>query len=201
LSVGYQQLALFRSWRRFRISGAYFLSAARIYTSVEKGAIEYCAVWILMILFIPWIRLKFLDEAHFVSKDLYRRRIGGPKGYKLFLIETAALDLSYSMTLLTNLADPDNPFFISLRYASNTEWDFFFFLLDAIEAGYLVWGSILVVDNASIYFGGSTWELIVSLLHAFGISYIFMPTYSPELNPCDASWPHISCPHHPFIIL
>jgi len=158
------------------------------HTQIRKytpANVEYYSVWIVLILSIPWIRLKFLDEAHFVSRDLYHRRVIGPRGYKLFVVETAELNLSYSLTLLTDLSTPTNPFFISLRSESNTEWDFLNFVVDAVQANRLVQGDILVVDNAAVHFGGETWELLTTLLDGYGISYVFLPTYSPELNPCE----------------
>jgi hypothetical protein len=164
------------------------------HTQIRKYSaanVEYYAVWIVLILSIPWIRLKFLDEAHFVSRDLYQQRIIGPRGYKLFLVETAELNLSYSLTLLTDLSTPANPFFLTLRSESNTEWDFLNFVVDAVEANRLVQGDILVVDNASIHFGGETWELLTTLLDTFGISYVFLPTYSPELNPCELVFAYV----------
>jgi transposase len=141
--------------------------------------------WVALVPFLPWQHLKFLDEAHFVSKDLYRRNVVGPRGFKLYMVQTAELNLSYSLTLLTDPSNPNNPFFFSVRISSNTEVDFLNFLMDAIEAGRLVEDDILVVDNATVHSGLSTWEMMQQLLSAFGIQLLYLPAYSPELNPCE----------------
>jgi transposase len=55
--------------------------------------------------------------------------------------------------------------------------------MDAIEAGRLVEDDILVVDNATVHSGLSTWEMMQQ--PAFGIQLLYLPAYSPELNPCE----------------
>lgn len=134
---------------------------------------------------IQWQHLKFADECHFVSRDLYHHKVLGPKGDKMFLIETNELGLSFTLTLLLDLSNPSNPFFIELRKESNTEWDFLLFLVQAVEAGRLQRDDILAIDNASIHFGNNTWELSTQLLDSRGATFAFLPTYSPELNPAE----------------
>lgn len=145
----------------------------------------YYGQWLKGIADKPWLHLKFADEAHFVSRDLYRNRVVGPRGDKVFVVQEAQLSLSFSLTLLFDLSRPHNPFHVNIRYQSNTEWDFLLFVVDAIRHRRLVAGDLFIVDNASIHWGGQTWELLHNLLTAFGVSLIFLPKYSPELNPCE----------------
>jgi hypothetical protein len=97
---------------------------------------------------IPMERLKFLDEAHFVSKDLHRRQAMGEPGEPVFVITSAKLDLSYSLTLLTSLADLQHSCVIDLRTNSNTQWDFASFILFCLQNNHLTAGDYLILDNA-----------------------------------------------------
>lgn len=74
---------------------------------------------------------------------------------------------------------------------SNTEWDFFDFVADAIRAGYLTNGDIFVVDNASVHRGAAMWNDLLEMLDDAGVTLVFLPTYSPELNPCELCFAQI----------
>jgi len=52
----------------------------------------------------------------------------------------------------------------------------------SIVEGFLIRGDIVVVDNASIHFGGDSLELLSTILLQLNIQPVFLPTYSPELN-------------------
>lgn len=106
-------------------------------------------------------------------------------GERTGIVEWQALDESYSLTLLMDPSTPDNPFFIGIREESNSEQDYTDFITAAVLAGRLVAGDLLVADNASIHFGSATWQELTDLLDENGIRYLFLPTYSPELNPCE----------------
>ncbi len=103
----------------------------------------------------------------------------------MFLIETNELGVSFTLTLLIDLANVQNPFFIDVREDSNTEWTFLLFLAELVEAKRVKPDDILALDNASIHFGNGTYELSTQLLESRGASFAFLPAYSPELNPCE----------------
>jgi len=46
-------------------------------------------------------------------------------------------------------------------------------------------GDWLICDNAAVHVGYDTVDPIFNLLQAYGIHLLFLPTYSPELNPCE----------------
>jgi transposase len=152
---------------------------------------QYYYEWLDAIKDQPWLRLKFADEAHFVSRDLYRNLVVGPKGDKVYVVQEAPLELSFSLTLLIDLTNPYNPFHVNIRYKSNTEWDFLEFVLDALEHGRLTDGDLFIVDNASIHFGSQTWQLLTALLRVYNVKLIFLPKYSPELNPCELVFAYV----------
>ena len=134
---------------------------------------------------IPWLKLKFLDECHFVSKDSYCTYVHCKRGTNVILLNLPRLDQSFSLTFLTNLANVSMPFFVSVRENSNSQWDFVEFITSAILAGSLSPGDFLICDNASIHWAQDSWDALDQLLGAAQIKMFFLPTYSPELNPCE----------------
>ena len=144
-----------------------------------------------------WDNIKFLDEVHFVPKgnslllnsnqlDLRRNRALGPKGSSVTLVDTHMLDSDhYSITALVQLHE-DHPVVISApRKESNSQIDFLKFLADAIAGGYLIPGDTLVLDNASVHSGKDTFQALYELLSICNIELVYLPTYSPELNPIE----------------
>lgn len=87
------------------------------------------------------------------------------------------------MTLLTSLWNA-NPFFMHIREGSNFANDFLRFLQDAILADYIVADDFVVLDNASIHLSLEVLEELEELQSEFQFKLLFLPTYSPELNPC-----------------
>ena len=75
-------------------------------------------------------------------------------------------------------------------------------MVEAIRDQYLVPGDIFVVDNASVHHGAAMWEDLLQLLEEYQISLTFLPTYSPELNPCELcfamikNWIRANRPQH-----
>lgn len=134
---------------------------------------------------IPWMKLKYLDECHFVSKDCYRKYVYTPRGVNVIMMNTPKLDQSYSMTFMTNLANVAMPYFVTMRENSNSQWDFVGFIANAILEGHLVPGDFLICDNASVHWAQDSWDALDELLQAAHVKMRFLPTYSPELNPCE----------------
>jgi len=44
---------------------------------------------------------------------------------------------------------------------------------------------VLVIDNCAVHAGEDSSTVLFSLLEAAGVKLVFLPTYSPELNPCE----------------
>jgi len=79
----------------------------------------------------------------------------------------------------------DTPTYVSLRKNSNCQTDFFQFLCDAISDGYIVENDYVILDNASVHKGADIKEDLNTLMQQYKFKLIFLPTYSPELNPCE----------------
>ena len=114
-----------------------------------------------------------------------RRRRVGPPGEPLIVVDGIPLDSRLSMTLLVGVTDVAMPFTFQLREGSNDCWDFFMFVLCAVEGGRIARDDVLVVDNAAIHCAAEMLPLLVDLLHSVGAEMVFLPTYSPEFNPCE----------------
>ena len=118
--------------------------------------------------------------------ELKARRGWSQRGRRLVVREGAHSRGSYSLTVMTSLT-VSGGFVCSLpRTSSNTAWDFFFFIIELIEGAFLVPGDVLVCDNASIHYSAAIAPHLDALLIGCGVRMLFLPTYSPELNPCEA---------------
>eukprot|EP01126_Amoeba_proteus_P056920 TRINITY_DN7210_c0_g4_i3.p1 TRINITY_DN7210_c0_g4~~TRINITY_DN7210_c0_g4_i3.p1 ORF type:complete len:116 (+),score=11.05 TRINITY_DN7210_c0_g4_i3:306-653(+) len=51
--------------------------------------------------------------------------------------------------------------------------------------GYLLSGDYLRVDNAGVHLAMDSYEVIKEVLNAAQVRLVKLPTYSPELNPCE----------------
>lgn len=131
-------------------------------------------------------RLKYLDECHFVSRHLWKRRAISPINTKVRVVASEDISSSYTLTLMTNISLEANiPWVAALREDSNTQFDFVKYVIECAENGYIKEGDILICGNASVHFSIDTYDILVELLDKAGAHLIFLPAYSPELNPCE----------------
>lgn len=86
---------------------------------------------------------------------------------------------------MTSLSHAD-PIFLSVpRKESNTAQDFLDFVYSIVESGALCEGDIFLCDNASVHWARETADELSALLDVANVRLVFLPTYSPELNPCE----------------
>jgi transposase len=88
------------------------------------------------------------------------------------------------MTLMCSLSSAW-PIYFEIREKSNTGFDFADFVINALKFNYMGRGDILVVDNWSGHFCNDNKEALEILQEEFGFLIVFLPAYSPELNPCE----------------
>jgi len=79
----------------------------------------------------------------------------------------------------------ENPIEVEIRSSSNSQWDFMSFVLDCYVNDRITTGDILVMDNSSVHFGADSLDMVKDTLDYMGVRPLFLPTYSPELNPCE----------------
>jgi len=99
------------------------------------------------------------------------------------------LDRTLTMTIMTTLNPlAERPIVCDLHEGTNTALTFFQFVVYLLAAGHLVAGDILVLDNARIHNAQAMLPELVQLMQQNGVQMLFMPKYSPELNPCELVW-------------
>ena len=72
-----------------------------------------------------------------------------------------------------------------MRDMSNTGADFLLMMADVLLSGAVLRGQIIVLDNAAIHHCEENALLLSSFLDISGCRFVFLPTYSPEFNPCE----------------
>jgi transposase len=128
------------------------------------------------------------NEAHFDWR--LRPRLGySSRGRRLHTVRrTTTGPRSYSITMITSLTCERGYAISDPRVDTNNAWDFLEFLLHQIVDGRLVEGDTLICDNASIHNANDTLGIINDIFTQRGMRLIFLPKYSPELNPCELIW-------------
>ena len=82
--------------------------------------------------------------------------------------------------------DRHNPVFLEYRVdGMNTSLDFCKFVVKAVMEGFLVPGDVLVCDNAKVHKSPFMTIELNAWLAQHAITIVYLPTYSPELNPCE----------------
>jgi len=86
----------------------------------------------------------------------------------------------------TSLSNPHEPIVLSdVRSGTNSAIDFFELVVQLLANGSLVAGDIFICDNASIHKAEEISEALSDVLSSNGVRLVFLPTYSPELKPCE----------------
>jgi len=116
--------------------------------------LQYYPVYLVEVKKVPWSRLKFLDESSFNSRDVRRNYAYGPKGEATVVTDKESLSRNesetYTVTLMTSMADKDSPFVFTMKEGTNNQYDFLEFITYLVE-GNLESGDVLVLDNCGIH--------------------------------------------------
>jgi transposase len=86
---------------------------------------------------------------------------------------------SWSITILTSLSSPNG--FRAINAADRHQHRSRF--SEQVAAGHLDAGDILICDNAAVHFAEEIQGPLDLVLQLAGVRLLFIPTYSPELNP------------------
>lgn len=155
----------------------------------SRVALERCedkrAAFRVQIAGVPLEKLVFLDECGF-GLNLYRLygwTIGGGR-----CVEAVPFERGQNRSVLgaLSLPTPTCPTGMRALWQKLGAWTratFEAFLQDGLLP-VLEPGSVLVLDNASIHRGGAIRELV----EAAGCSVLYLPPYSPDLNPIEPAW-------------
>lgn len=78
-----------------------------------------------------------------------------------------------------------------MRENSNTATDFLSFVEQVCQNGLLPQGHILVFNNAAVHLSVNIVEELDQMQERYGVFFVTLPTYSPELNPCELVFGYI----------
>lgn len=106
------------------------------------------------------------------------------KGKPCIVLKPGRIPEPCSITLLLSLNTEDT-FIVNIRYGSNTQANFFDCLKEWRAIGALLPGDILIMDNAAVHLSEKLGREIRDYCHDIGVAIQTLPTYSPELNPCE----------------
>lgn len=134
----------------------------------------------------PWT-VKFFDETHIVAKRHETAMARGPRGQRVTAVVPNPEKYFLSLNGITSLGCWGKPS-VLWNYCDGTTsgLDVLEFFQTAIEFGYLAWGDTLVMDNAPIHHQHT--DLLYEIMAPAGVRVVFMPKYSPELNPIELVW-------------
>jgi len=151
--------------------------------------LDYYGSFLYQVYFVPWNRLRYLDEASFVSRTLHSNN--GPVGEKIFVYHNEPLNETYNVTLLTDLSGTADCITANMVNNTNDQYDFTKFIIYAIDNDILTSGDCLVLDGTAIHNAADTFRIVYDLCSTKGVLIRFLPAYSPELNPVELCWSQI----------
>jgi len=124
----------------------------------------------------------YLDECG-VEHRLYQEYGRAPRGERLYAEVAGSRRHRTSIISVSQNAKLVAPFVF--EGSCNTEVVDTYFEMVLLPA--LPRGSVIVLDNASFHQSPSTQKLVADA----GCELLFLPTYSPDLNPIEHLWAHL----------
>jgi len=135
--------------------------------------------------------LLFLDECHWEPEDLLRKYVWSPRGESLMIpggyaraADEFPIETRYSVTLCTRISYDGSFLVYAFQRATSTAESYFDFITSRIYP-FIRAGDTLVVDGARIHTSSAYSPAIQTMFTGIGASYVILPPYSPELNPCE----------------
>jgi transposase len=130
-------------------------------------------------------QMVFIDEVSVRLDKVGKPRILGPQGEPQYLVDDfPAHGGIRSAIIITTLSNP-NVIYYTLVEGTTTGPVFRNFVATCVFLGYIQRGQFLVMDNARIHSADGVLQQIDQVLGAVGATRVNLPTYSPELNPCE----------------
>ncbi|KAM9969178.1 hypothetical protein ACTFIR_001005 [Dictyostelium discoideum] len=134
-----------------------------------------------------WKNIYFLDECSFSSRELRRSKAVGPIGEPVYVTNSTSISETYNGFFTISLDDC----LYKIRDKTNNTEDFFQYVRELLESGFCKPGSLLVMDNAPIHGGIEALNALFELFDQYSVQLIFLPSYSPELNPIERFFGYI----------
>lgn len=74
---------------------------------------------------------------------------------------------------------------LNAEHTAQSSENFIEAMVNAVELGVVRRGSVVVLDNAPTHMSVESLIFVYRLLETVGARLVLLPTYSPELNPCE----------------
>jgi hypothetical protein len=108
-----------------------------------------------------------------------------PGGQRLIVRGNAVEQVTYTVTITTSLSGTGGIALSEFRESTNTAGDWLLYVEALCLSGFLVSGDYFICDNAAIHSAMDIADTLDELLTRYNVRLVFLPTYSPELNPCE----------------
>lgn len=123
--------------------------------------------------------IHYIDEAG-IDNDEYYEYGWSPRGERLYALKPGTRTQRISIIAALNQNTLHSP----LVFEGYTNKDLFVLYLEQVLIPNLKSGEIVVIDNASFHKG----DIIKDMIDAAGCTLIYLPPYSPDLNPIEHFW-------------
>jgi transposase len=128
-------------------------------------------------------RLKFFDECAIGSRGLYTQYGRAPAGQRAVAERTNASWGRISVNALVSIRPNDPAVYWNAVERSTSAADLLQFFREAITDGALSHGDVVIMDNCRTHHQRE--DDMMRLLNAAGVGLMFLPPYSPFLNPIE----------------
>jgi len=126
---------------------------------------------------------------HLFCSALFRKRARAQKGKRAYAIKVlngpAQENKSINIGVMTSLRLPHGFTVLGAHTHAQDSLDFIESMVRAVEEGIVTQQSVVVMDNAPIHMSQEALVFVHDLFRSVGARLVLLPTYSPELNPCE----------------
>jgi transposase len=92
---------------------------------------------------------------------------------------------TFNMGVMTDLSSQRGFHILNVEAHAQNAFNFVDAMISAVERGIVRTGSVVVFDNARIHSAEGLFDFVAELFRSVGALIIFLPSYSPELQPCE----------------
>jgi transposase len=121
--------------------------------------------------------------------DLYRKRARARKGERGYACRVphgpARESQTFNCGVMTSLRLRRGFAILNAETSAQSSEHFIEAMIFAVEQGIVSHGSVVVLDNAPTHVSLESLIYVHELFESVGARIVLLPTYSPELNPCE----------------
>jgi transposase len=150
---------------------------------------EYYVMYRALILTFHWQDILFYDETSFNEREMFRRRARSLRGERAYAVKEtfglAADNSTFNMGVMTDLSSRRGFHILNVEAHAQDSFNFVDAMICAVERRIVRNGSVVVFDNSRIHSAEHMFDFVAELFRSVGALIIFLPSYSPELQPCE----------------